>query len=165
MDVDLATPDLVSVDTLLAVVAIGLAGYGGVQVLTGVGTEAGTTGWVLLAIGWVILFPRLFLKLNLGADAVEVGVLTGTRRVPYTDVTGARVVDGRLGVRWFGVGTSGYHTGRYHLTGEGQVTAYASRLAGPFVLLDRGDERPVLVSPNDPDAFLDALATRTAAVR
>lgn len=163
MDVPLSSPELVSIDSLLALLGLGFAGLGAYRVFTEVGTVAGLEGWVLLAVGFVFLFPRLFLTLRLGDDAVEVGIITGTRRVPYEEIQTARRVDGKLAMRLGGTGASGYHTGLFRLTGEGQVKAYTSCTRGPFVLLERANDPPFVVSPSDPDAFLAALQTRRAA--
>lgn len=161
MDVDLATPAPVSLDTAIAIVGLGLAGVGGYRVFTQVGTEAGLAGWILIAVGWVMVAPRLFMGLSLSADAVEVRIVTGTRRIPLDEIDPARVVDARLGVRWLGAGASGYHTGWHHLSGEGRLKAYTSRIAGPFVLLERAWGAPVVVSPADPDEMLEALEERS----
>jgi len=161
VDVELARPEPVSVDTAAGLAGLAVAAFGAYRLFTAVGTTAGVEGWALLALGWVLVFPRLFLDLDLTADAVEVSVLTGKRRVPHEEITGVRIVDGRLAVRWFGVGASGYHSGNFHLTGNGHVKAYASRFAGPFVLVERGEDRPVLVSPAQPDAFVDAVRERS----
>lgn len=157
MDVDLATPDLLSLDTAIAVLGLAFAGYGGYLVFSQVGTQAGRSGWWMIGIGWLLVSPRLFLKLRVQPDAVEVGVVSGKRRIPFPEIERARTVEGRLSVRWLGVGASGYHTGIHHLTGEGRVKAYASRSKGPFVLLERVDADPVAVSPADPARLLEAL--------
>lgn len=160
MDVELARPDPLSFDSLVAVLGLTAVGFGAVRVFTQVGTQQGTVGWALIALGWMLVFPRLFLSLALTDEAVEVSVVSGKRTVDLDEVTSARVVDGRLALRLGGVGASGYHTGHFHLTGYGRVKAYASCFSGPFVVLERREGRPVVVSPADPEAFLKAVEER-----
>lgn len=157
MDVELADPKPVSVDTLLVLLALGLVGLGGYRVFTAVGTSTGLEGWGLVAVGWAIVFPRLFLGLELADDEVRVSVVTGSRVVPRDEITAARVVDGWLILRLGGVGAARYHTGHFYLPGEGHVRAYASRLRGPFVLLERGADTPVVVSPAQPERLARGL--------
>lgn len=160
VDVELARPRLVSLDTLLGLVALALAGYGLVNVLDGVGTTGGTVGWLLIGVAWLLVFPRMFLGLELGSDGLEVSVVSGARRVPYEDVVDARVVEGTLSLRWGGVKASAYHSGPFRLAGFGDVVAFASCASGRFVLLDRQGEEPVVVSPKDPEAFLERFEDR-----
>lgn len=160
VDVELAKPDLASLDTAIAILGVGLAGYGGYRLLAGVGTQAGLTGWLLVGVGWILLFPQLFLRLRLTDEAVEVDLLSGTRTVPLDEIDDVRIVDGRLLVRLGGVGTTAYHTGTFYLRGEGKLKAYASRAKGPFVLLQRTEAPPVVLSPADPEAFQENVAAR-----
>lgn len=161
MDVELAEPDLVSLDNLIALVGLGLASVGGYLVLTEVGNRLGVAGWAMIVAGLLSVFPRVFLGLDLDQERIEVGVMSGSRRFELDDVTGARVVDGWLVIRLGGVGAAGYHTGHYYLRGEGHVRAYASRMRGPFVLVERGDERPVVFSPARPKRFAQAVRQRS----
>lgn len=160
MDVELAKPELASLDTAIGILGVGLAGYGGYRLLADVGTQAGLTGWLFVGIGWILLFPQLFLGLRLTDGAVEVDVLLGTRTVPFAEIDDVRIVDGRLLVRLGGVGTTAYHAGTFYLRGEGKLKAYASRAKGPFVLLQRTEALPVVVSPADPGAFIEELNAR-----
>lgn len=164
MDVDLAAPSPVSLDNAIGLLALGLAGYGGYRLFTDVGGTSGAVGWLLVALAWVLVFPRMFLDLRLTDDAVEVDTVTGTHRLPLDEATAARTVDGSLVPRLGGVSTSGYHTGWFHLRGEGRVKAYASRARGPFVLLESDGEAPVVVSPADPDGFVEAVGERAPSV-
>lgn len=164
MDVELAKPELASLDTAIAILGLGLAGYGGYRLLADVGTQAGLIGWVLVGIGWILLFPQLFLDLRLTDEAVEVDLLSGTRTVPFAEIDDVRTVDGRLLVRVGGVGmtATAYHTGTFYLRGEGELKAYASRAKGPFVLLQRTETQPVVVSPADPEGFAGEIRQRAA---
>lgn len=156
MRIELARPKALSLDTLISVLAVSVAAAGGYLIFTRIGTEEGTLGWGLLAVGVILYVPRLFLDLELTDQAVEVGVVTGSRTFPLDELGRARKIDGHLFLRLFGVGAAGYHTGTFHLHGVGRVKAYTSRWHGPFVLIERHDDLPVLVSPADPEAFIEA---------
>ncbi len=160
MDVKLARPGFLSIDSLLALLALSLVGIGTYRVLTDVGTQGGIVGWILIALGWLMVFPRMFLSLELTPEAVEANLVTGSRSVPYETILDARKVDGLLSLRWGGVKASAYHAGPFHLSGFGRVRAFASKASGPFVLLDREGEEPVVVSPDDPEEFLRELESR-----
>jgi hypothetical protein len=162
VDVELADPELASLDNLVALVGLSSAGFGVYRLFASVGTVEGTVGWVALAAGWLLVVPRVFLGLRLEGDALAVDVMSGSRSFPLDEVTGARIVDGWLVLRLGGVGAARYHTGHFYLLGEGHVRAYCSRIRGPFVLVERGDERPVVVSPADPERFRDTLRERAA---
>lgn len=160
MRVELARPKTLSLDTVLSVLAVSLAVAGGYLIFTRVGTPEGTLGWALLAVGVALYVPRLFLDLELTDEAIEVGVLSGTRTFPLSKLGQARTIDGLLVLRLLGVGAAGYHTGTFYLKGIGRVKAYASRWQGPFVLVGRDGGPPVVLSPADPDAFLEAYRER-----
>lgn len=160
VDVEIAKPELASLDTAIAILAVGLAGYGGYRLLADIGTQAGLAGWLLVGVGWILLFPQLFLGLRLTDQAVEVDILSGTRTIPLDEIEDVRIVDGRLLVRLGGVGTTAYHTGTFYLRGEGKLKAYASRAKGPFVLLERTADGSVVLSPADLEGFIGELTDR-----
>lgn len=156
MRVELARPKALSLDTVLSVLAVSLAAAGGYLIFTRVGTPEGTLGWGLLAVGAALYVPRLFLTLELTEETIEVGVISGTRTFPFSELGRARKIDGLLVFRVFGVGAAGYHTGTFYLKGTGRVKAYASRWHGPLVLVERDDGLPIVLSPADPEGFLEA---------
>lgn len=156
MRVELARPKALSLDTMLSVLAVSLAAAGGYLVFARIGTPEGTLGWGLLAVGVALYVPRLFLDLELTDEAIEVGVLSGMRTFPLSELGQARTIDGLLVLRLFGVGAAGYHTGTFYLKGTGRVKAYASRWHGPLVLVERDGGLPIVLSPADPEAFLEA---------
>lgn len=147
-------------DSVLGLVAFALVGYGAVSVFRGVGSLGGNVGWLLIGMAWLLVFPRMFLGLELDGEGLEVSVVSGSRRVRYEDVVDARVVEGTLSLRWGGVKASAYHSGRFWLSGLGEVVAFASCASGRFVLLDRQGEVPVVVSPRDPEGFVEAFEAR-----
>lgn len=161
MDVELAEPELASLDNLIALVGLALASGGGYLVMTEVGSRAGVAGWAMLAAGLLTVFPRIFLGLDLDQERIQVSIMSGQRRFELSEVTGARVVDGWLVIRLGGVAAAGYHAGHFHLRGEGHVQAYASRVRGPFVLVERDGDTPIVVSPARPKRFAQAVRQRS----
>jgi hypothetical protein len=160
VDVELADPELASVDNAIALLALGLAGFGAYRVFTEIGQGGGLVGWAFLLAGFLGIVPRVFLQMRLEDDELVVEVVSGTRTVDLAEVTGARVIDRWLLIRLGGVGTARYHTGNFYVFGEGHVKAYASRIHGPFVLLERREDRPVIVSPADPQRFRETVGSR-----
>lgn len=87
--------------------------------------------------------------------------IDGTRRVALDDVREARAVELRGGRRKMGTGMPGLCSGRWAYQGIGEVWQ-ATDCSSRAVLLEvRGEPRPLVVTPPDPDAFLDALRTRS----
>lgn len=160
MDVELADPEPLSVDNAIAAGALALAGYGAYRVFTQVGTEGGLVGWAFLVAGFLGLVPRVFLSMQLTDDELRIDVMSGTRTVDLDEVAGVRLVDRWLLIRLGGVAAARYHTGNFYVFGEGRLKAYASRIHGPFVVLDRREDPPVLVSPADPEAFAERVRSR-----
>jgi hypothetical protein len=76
-------------------------------------------------------------------------------------ITSARVVELRGGRRTAGTGAPGICTGRWWYPDLGSVWQ-ATSCAGRGVVLDvTGEERPVVLSPPDPDAFVAAIQSGT----
>lgn len=163
MQVDLAGARPRGMDALLVLLALLLGAAGAYLLLSNVGTQQGITGWALLLVALSLLFPRLRLAVRLTDQAVDVDVATGTRSFPYEALGEATVVDGTLWLRTFGVSAAGYHTGWFRLKDHGRVKAYASTFKGPFVLIERRDGAPLVLSPKDPHAFVEAYRVKRRA--
>ncbi len=152
-EIQLARPTPLSVDSVAALVGAVLAGSGISAIL---GFAWGLTLEVSIAfiiIGLPMLFVQRRLALHREDGVLRVDVLTGTRVLDLAEVTDARIVEGWL----VGASLPAYHTGISYLSGEGPVQAYASRVRGPFVLLERGGARPWLISPHEPEAFVERI--------
>lgn len=81
-------------------------------------------------------------------------------RVKYAQIRGAGKVETSLGFRLFGGSLPGSHWGMFATSNLGRVQVYATRARGVFIQLELVDGTRVLISPTDPDAFLDALGGR-----
>jgi hypothetical protein len=165
MEVELAGARPRGMDALLVLLAIVLGAIGAYLLLSNVGNQQGITGWALLLVALALLFPRLRLGLRLTDRALEVDVVTGTRSFPCGELGDARVVDGTLWLRRLGVSAAGYHTGWFRISDHGRVKAYASTFKGPFVLIERHEGAPLLLSPEDPQAFMEAYRVKRRAGR
>lgn len=151
-----ARPEPISLDSVAALVGAVLAGSGISSILGFAWGLSIEMSLAFIAIGLPMLFVQRRLGYRLEEGLLHADVLTGTRTLDLAQVTDARVVDGWL----VGPGLPAYHTGLTYLTGQGVVQAYASRIRGPFLLLQRGGARPWLVSPHEPEAFLEIVRRR-----
>lgn len=98
-------------------------------------------------------------------DALEIAWPLRRREIARGSILGVRVVDRaalRHEVGWgmrLGAGGVGGGFGWLWTTRRGLVRMYVSRLDG-FVWIERGTEQPWLITPDRPDAFVQALAPR-----
>ena len=109
---------------------------------------------------WLRMRPSSFV---VQPDAIEVIWPLRRRRIPRTGITGVRLVDAtalramtgaaaRVGVGGLWGGFGWLWTKR-----RGIVQMYVSRSAG-LVWIERGAERPWLITPEAPEAFVRAVA-------
>jgi hypothetical protein len=100
-----------------------------------------------------------------GALVLQSGDLfSGTRSVQLRDVTDARVVGLHGGRRTAGTALPGFCAGRFKYPDLGPVWQ-VTNCGGRGVLVEvRGEERPIVISPPDPDAFLAHLHEGTPTV-
>jgi hypothetical protein len=87
-----------------------------------------------------------------------------TLQLRYEEIKSAGKVETSLAFRLFGGSWPGVHWGVFTTTNVGNVQAYATRYKGAFILLEVNDGSRVLLSPENPDGFLEALNERTEAV-
>lgn len=66
-----------------------------------------------------------------------------------------------LHFRLFGGSLPGAHWGTFTTSNLGNAQVYATRYKGEFVLLELSDGGKVLITPQEPDAFLEALREKT----
>lgn len=152
-EIPLARPVPLSVDAIGALVGAVLAGSGISLVLGFAWGLPFEVALVFIAVGLPMLFVQRRLAYHLEDRILHVDVLTGGRALDLSEVTHACIVDGWL----IGASLPAYHTGPSYLSGEGLVRAYASRIRGPYVLLKRSGDRPWLLSPNEPEAFIERI--------
>jgi hypothetical protein len=125
---------------------------------------------VLAAIGGAVAFLYLFIHLWLrpGRFDLDRGHLTlcfplRTRKIAWREVTGIRLIEnGRALKDEFGllmrVGAGGFLGTFGILWGKkkGSLDVYTSLANGTWVLVERNQNRPLLISPSDPEGFVQA---------
>jgi hypothetical protein len=107
---------------------------------------------VAIMVGALMLLGPSRMVYRVGEGAFEVRTLFGRQRWPTAGARAKGHTPGRLW-RVAGSGMPGYYTGRFREGGEG-VRVYATDLTR--VILFEGPDR-VMVSPEDPAGFLEAL--------
>ncbi len=141
------------VTALVWALSVGLL-VGGVVALQRDATPAGV---ILLAVGGSVLAVHAWLRrLEPRAYVVEPGTLRVERRSDVRSFVGPfrNVRRGALGLRVAGDGGGYGYLGRFRADGR-TVSAFVTNRA-KVVLLDIGD-RPLAVSPDDPDAFVEEV--------
>lgn len=97
-----------------------------------------------------------------GSLEVQSGdVFFGSRTVPLSDVTDARVVVLHGGRRTKGTGMPGYCVGHFSYEGLGPVWQATNCSARAVVVRAKGQSEPLVVTPPEPEAFVTAITART----
>lgn len=108
--------------------------------------------------------PR-HLRYIMGPEGITVESRWLKKHLAWDTITGIRPFEEKLqGWRMMGVAVPGYYIGSFRFRGLGNAQVYATRLAGPGVILDTLTG-PWVLSPADVDGFVaaasDMMATRT----
>ncbi len=93
----------------------------------------------------------------LGEDDLTISFPLSPLRINYAKITGAGKVDTSLRFRLFGGSLPGSHWGIFTTSSIGNAQVYSTRYKGEFILIEVRDGEKILISPREPDAFLDAL--------
>ncbi len=102
------------------------------------------------------------MQYTLGDDGIRISFPLSPLRISYGRIRGAGKVETSLGFRLFGGSLPGSHWGRFTTSNLGSAQVYATKYKGEFVLLELTEGEKILISPAEPDAFLEALKGRTA---
>ena len=97
----------------------------------------------------------------LGEDDLIIRFPLSPLKINYAKITGAGKVDTSLRFRLFGGSLPGSHWGVFATSSIGHAQVYSTRYKGEFVLLEVRDGEKILISPREPDAFLEALKRKT----
>jgi len=112
------------------------------------------TGAAMWAAALFVLGARR-LRYVVRPGELVVRTLFSSRRVPLAGLS-ARLDRGiRLWLRLWGIALPGYLAGLFKIPGS-VASVYATSASGPFVVLE-GGRRPLLLTPAEPEAFLEAL--------
>ena len=101
---------------------------------------------------------------TLGEDELRVSFPLSPLRVSYPEIRCAGKVETNLRFRLFGGSLPGAYWGVFTTSSLGNAQVYATKYRGEFVLLELVNGEKILVSPREPDAFLDALRKKTVFV-
>ncbi|MFH0897576.1 MAG: PH domain-containing protein [Candidatus Bathyarchaeota archaeon] len=95
-------------------------------------------------------------------DALRVSFPLSPLRISYTKIRCAGKVETSLRFRLFGGRLPGVHWGAFTTSSLGNAQVYATRYKGEFVILELSDGEKILISPREPNAFLEALRGKSA---
>ena len=112
-------------------------------------------------LGGAYLFaPRGF---SLTGEGVRVERLVGSFTIPYLEIAEAKLLEELTwkGLRLFGVGGFYGFYGLYYSSGIGKFWAYTGRRS-KLILLELKDGRKLVLGPEPPEAFLEALKRRVS---
>ena len=98
----------------------------------------------------------------LGEYELRVSFPLSPLRISYGKIKGAGKVETSLRFRLFGGSLPGAHWGTFTTSSLGSAQVYSTRYKGEFVLLELSDGVKVLISPREPDAFVEALRRKTS---
>jgi hypothetical protein len=119
-----------------------------------------------VAVPSLVWLPRA-IRYEVSADALRVRLRAGWwrtgREVPLAAITAARPIELGPGGRTAGTAMPGYCVGRFSYGGLGAVWQATSCGRAAVLIEAAGEERPIVLSPADRDAFLAALSSRRAA--
>ncbi len=116
---------------------------------------------VLLLAGCALYTVRGY---EVGGGFLNVRRLVWVTRIPLRTLTDAEWRPGSFGWAWRMCGNGGLYsfTGWFYQKSLGSFRALATR-TGDAVILKFSDRKPIVVTPDDPGAFVDAVkAGRTA---
>ncbi len=119
---------------------------------------------VPVAVSGLIIYSSYtagMMEYKLEEDELRVSFPLSPLRVSYSKIRCAGKVETSLRFRLFGGSLPGAHWGTFTTSNLGSAQVYATRYKGEFILLELSDDVKVLVSPREPDAFLEALRGKT----
>jgi hypothetical protein len=122
------------------------------------------TGLLPLGISALIIYASYAsgkMRYTLEEDDIRVNFPLAPQRITYDRIKSVGKVDTNLRLRLFGGSLPGSHWGRFMTSNLGSATIYATKAKGGYILIETMDGEKILISPSDPDAFLEALKGKT----
>jgi len=120
-------------------------------------------GAILLLINGLILslsFLGKRMSYKLGEDDFIVNFGFSKRRIPYSLINNVQLSHITLLFRLFGASWPGLYWGLFRVKDIGSVWVYSTRMRGDFVLLDLVNGKKIVLSPEDPETFLNEIHTQ-----
>ncbi len=97
----------------------------------------------------------------LGENELRVNFPLAPLAISYSTIRSAGKVETSLRLRLFGGSLPGSHWGLFTTSSIGRAQVYATRYKGEFVLIELTNGDRILISPQEPDALLEALGSKT----
>jgi uncharacterized membrane protein len=125
---------------------------------------------VFSAVMFTILLGVLFLltyfalstgnsKYELSTTSLAVNFGLIKKRFDYRLIAKVEIVNLRLLIRLFGASLPGFHWGLFK-TSIGNAHVYATKIEGSFILLTLNDGERIVLSPEEPERFLETIKQR-----
>ncbi len=97
-----------------------------------------------------------------GEDEFRISFPLSPLRISYSKIRCAGKIETNLRFRLFGGSLPGSHWGLFTTSNIGNTQVYTTKYKGEFVLIELFDGTKVLISPQEPDAFLETLRHKTS---
>jgi hypothetical protein len=122
------------------------------------------TSLLPIAVSGLIIYASYSagkMRYLLDEEGIRISFPLSPLKVGYGKIRAAGKVNTTLNFRLFGGSLPGAHWGTFTTSGLGNAQVYATRYKGEFVLLELSDGMKMLITPSDPDAFVEALKSKT----
>jgi hypothetical protein len=96
------------------------------------------------------------LSYEIGKDEFRVNFRPMKLRTPYAFIEGVEIADLTLLLRLFGGSWPGLHWGLFK-SNKGNVSVYATKVKGDFVVINLVDGKRIAITPAEPEAFLKRI--------
>ncbi len=120
-------------------------------------------GAILILVDGLILsltFLGKRMSYRLGDDEFTVNFGLSKRKIPYSSIGDVQLSHTTLMLRLFGASWPGLHWGLHKAKDVGRVWVYSTKMRGDFVLMDLVNGKKIVISPEDPEVFLNEISAR-----
>ena len=111
---------------------------------------------VIPALIFYFTFAGRTLSYEIGKDELRVNFRPMKLRTPYSFIESVEILDLTLLLRLFGGSLPGLHWGLFK-SNKGNVSVYATRVKGDFVVISLVDGKRIAITPSEPEAFLKRI--------
>ena len=119
---------------------------------------------VAIVVYLAIIGSKLKYELSPNEFKVTFGIFN--KKIPYTQITNIEKTQLALGMKIFGAGMPGLYWGLFTTSTTGNVQAYCTKLTGDdYIALTLSNGPKIVISPKNPDQFLNALNQKNPALK